>query len=148
MSIDARRLAAYYDASLPTSVTSPGPHIATLTPSTVSVATGQATIMVNGSGFENGSVVEADGAALTTTFVNASRLTAPYTPTAPGTVIFTVRNPDDAESNDAPLTVGALQEEEALSEQSTPEPPEQETPDTPPAEEPPTETPPDETPDA
>jgi len=134
VSIDARRLAAYYDASLPTSVTSPGPHITSLTPSTVSVAAGQTTIMVNGSGFENGSVVEADGTALTTTFVNAGRLTAPYTPTAPGTVNFTVRNIDDAESNDAPLTVGALQEEPAaMSEQTTPEP-EPETPE--PSEEP------------
>jgi hypothetical protein len=64
-------------------------------------------VAVTGTGFENGSKVEANGAALPTTFVSHTRLTANYTPGAAGTVQFTVRNPSGKESNDAPFTVTA-----------------------------------------
>lgn len=66
-----------------------------------------ATVTVTGDGYVSGSTVEADGAALPTTFVDATHLTADITPTTAGTVQFTVRNPDDMESNGMAFAVTA-----------------------------------------
>jgi hypothetical protein len=80
----------------------PDPTISTLAPATGTVGT-QVTVTVTGTNFETGSTVEANQTALPTTFVSATSLTAPYTPTAAGTVQFTVRNPSGKESNDSPF---------------------------------------------
>jgi hypothetical protein len=81
------------------------PHITSITPTGISAAAAATTLTVNGYNFENGSVVEINQAAQTTTFVSASKLTISYDPTAAGPVSFTVRNPNEEESNTVPYTV-------------------------------------------
>jgi hypothetical protein len=104
----------YYEQSYPMAKLLAGgggggadPNITTLVPAT-GVAAALATVQVNGSNFEAGSVVEVDQApATSTTYVSATRLTATFTPAAAGTVQITVRNVNDEESNSAPFTVTA-----------------------------------------
>jgi hypothetical protein len=100
----------YYEQSYPPSLWGGGvvdPDITSLVPATGSAAAGPITVHVHGAGFVAGSVVEADGAALPTTYVSATELTAPFDPAAAGTVMFTVRNPSAKESNSQPFVVGA-----------------------------------------
>jgi len=76
----------------------PQPSITSLSPSPVIV--GNFTLTVNGAGFVNGSTVSFDGAALPTTFVSASRLTATGHAAAPkSSVPVVVTTPDNATSN-------------------------------------------------
>ena len=82
------------------------PNIDSLTPSSGEVGVA-VSVTVAGSNFEDGSVVEAGGTALSTAFVSETELTADFTPDAEGTVNFTVRNPSEKESNDSPFTVTA-----------------------------------------
>jgi uncharacterized protein (TIGR03437 family) len=66
------------------------------------------TITVSGNGFVVGSVVQWDDAALSTTFVNSSQLTAQVEATriaAPGVAFVTARNPDATVSNSRTFTV-------------------------------------------
>jgi hypothetical protein len=117
-------LAGYYDESYPPSLWGggtpgvPDPHIDTLAPSSGSAAAGPITITVTGSNFEAGSVVEVDQAPVTTAFVSATSLTATYDPSTTGTKLFTVRNPNEEESNSVPFTVAAEAEEEQQVEQT------------------------------
>jgi len=60
-------------------VNNPQPVATSMTPSTVSAGTAGFTITVNGSGFVNTSVVQWNGSARATTFVNATQLTAAIT---------------------------------------------------------------------
>lgn len=100
----------YYDTSYPPSILGGvvDPAIASLAPNTGSAAGGAIAVTVHGSRFEAGSVVEIDQVAQPTTFVSATELTVSFDPAAAGTVQFTVRNPNDEESNSVPFTVGAL----------------------------------------
>jgi hypothetical protein len=119
MSDILRQASRYYDQSYPPYLhegTPGGPSITTLSPNTGAIDA-LVTVYVDGTGFVNGSVVEVNGIALTTVFVSATQITADYTPTTAGTKQFTVRNPDDSESNDAvflatdePPTVAAQEE--------------------------------------
>jgi hypothetical protein len=86
---------------------SDGPSITGITPPQLVAGEGYSALVVDGSGFVDGSAVEADGTAMPTSFISATRVSgADYVaPGTPGTVTFTVRNPDDAESNDWPVTV-------------------------------------------
>jgi hypothetical protein len=104
--------AGYYEQSYPPSILTPGPgvadpHIDALAPTTGSAAAGPLTITVTGTKFEAGSVVEVDQLPVTTVFVSATSLTATFDPAAAGVVAFTVRNPNDEESNSVPFTVAA-----------------------------------------
>lgn len=103
--------AGYYDQSYPPSLFGPpalvDPSISALSPSTVSAAAGPLTVQVNGSHFEAGSVIEIDHAGVPTTFVSAARLTTSFDPSVAGTVVFTVRNPNDEESNSVNFVVSA-----------------------------------------
>jgi hypothetical protein len=125
MTDTARRLeelGAYYDASLPPALYA-DPHINSLTPATASAAAGAVTVTVAGYNFEAGSVVEIATAAQPTTYVSPTALTVSYDPAAAGTFFFTVRNPNDEESNSVAFTVAA---EAAADETSTePEPTEE-----------------------
>jgi hypothetical protein len=105
-----RRVTETYDASYPPSVLGggPDPSITTLTPSTVSAAAGPTTITVAGTNFEAASIVEVNQVAQSTTYVSPTSLTISYDPSTVGTVQFTVRNPNDEESNSVPFVVGAL----------------------------------------
>jgi hypothetical protein len=89
----------------------PLPSISSVNPSPV--ATGSFTLTVNGTGFIAGSVVSFDGAALATTVVSSTRLTATgNAPTAKPSVPVAVNTPDSEVSNTfyvdviAPLPVG------------------------------------------
>lgn len=110
-----RRVLDTYDASYPPDILGggPDPSITTLTPSTVSAAAGPTTVTVAGTNFAAGSVVEINQAAQATTFVSATSLTVSYDPSVAGTVQFTVRNPNDEESNSVPFVVGALADTQA-----------------------------------
>ena len=66
------------------------------------------TITVNGSNFQSGAVVTFNGAALTTTFVSSTQVTATVpagTLTIAGTVQVTVSNPGTSASNSLPFTI-------------------------------------------
>jgi len=84
----------------------PDPVLTSLTPNTSSLAAGAVTVTVNGSDFESHAVVEVNDVAVPTTYVSATQLTVNYTPTAVGTVTFSVRQ-DPEESADVPFTVTA-----------------------------------------
>jgi phage tail sheath protein FI len=74
----------------------PAPAISSLSPASVAPASAAFTLTVNGSNFISGSVVDWNGTALTTTFVNASQLTAAVPASdvaAAGTASVTVTNP-------------------------------------------------------
>jgi len=86
----------------------PDPHIASLTPSSGSAAGGAIPVQVDGTDFDAGAVVEIDQVAMPTTFVSSTRLTTSFDPAVAGTVVFTVRNANDEESNSVPFTVATL----------------------------------------
>ena len=90
----------------------PDPHIDTLTPASGSAAAGPIAVQVDGSNFEDGATVEVDQVAVATVYVSATRLTTSFDPTAAGVALFTVRNPNDEESNSVPFTVAALAAED------------------------------------
>jgi hypothetical protein len=102
----------YYDQSWYPGMGSsqPDPDITTLVPATAVAGSGSAAVQVNGANFEATSVVEADGVALSTTYVSATRLTAAYDPVVEGTVQFTVRNASGKESNNSPFVVTAAED--------------------------------------
>lgn len=103
----ADELEAYYSGSVPPALLDP--HIASLTPATVSAAAGATVVTVRGSRFAADSVVEINQAGQATTYVDAGTLTVSYDPTVAGTLMFTVRNPaGEQESNSVPFVVGAL----------------------------------------
>jgi IPT/TIG domain len=85
-----------------------GPRITSSSPESFVIGTVN-NIEVMGSGFVDGSEIELDGSAQSTTFVDSNHLSAVgYTaPATPGTVTITVRNPDDSESNDWSCTITA-----------------------------------------
>ena len=104
-----RRASTIYDGSYPPEVLGiVDPHINSLVPSTVSAAAGATTITVNGTNFEAGSEVEINGAPQVTTYVSPTALTISYDPTVAATVMFTVRNPNEEESNSVAFVVGAI----------------------------------------
>jgi hypothetical protein len=128
-----RRAATYYDASYPPDVLGGGgggprdPHISALTPNTAVEGAGATLVTVDGSAFDADAEVEADGAALATTVVSGTQLTASYDVGAAGVVMFSVRNvATTAESNSVPFTVTAAQE---APEEGETEPPPDDAPD-------------------
>ena len=115
-----RQLSEVYSQSYPPSIhyTPTGPHINSLTPSTMSAAGGAKTITVAGTGFVTGCHVEIDGLQQTTTFVSATSVTISYAPVGAQMVVFTVRNPDTSESNDVLFAVSALSEDALAAQQA------------------------------
>jgi IPT/TIG domain len=85
----------------------PDPHITSLNPNTASAAAGAVTVTVTGTDFVSGSVIEIDHAAAPTTYVSATSLTTSYDPSTVGAKQFTVRNPNEEESNSVAFTVTA-----------------------------------------
>jgi ATP-dependent protease ClpP protease subunit len=81
--------------------------LATLAPTTVSVAGPPVTVTVTGTGFVAGSVILIAGVAVSTTFVNATTLTTSFDPTVVQNVTFKVRQPDGQLSNGLPMIVTA-----------------------------------------
>ena len=84
----------------------PKPSIASVSPG--SFTTGSFTITITGAGFVAGSVVTFDGAALPTTFMSATSLTATGNAPTAKTVSVVVQTPDGDSSNTASVTVTAV----------------------------------------
>ena len=90
----------------------PAPAITTLLPATVVAGSGATTLTINGSNFVSGAVVSFNGTARTTTFVNASQVTAALLAAdvaTAGTFPVTVTNPTPGggTSNSVNFTVNA-----------------------------------------
>lgn len=88
------------------------PHITSLSPSTLPVTASATTITVTGLNFVSGSEIEINHVARATTFVSATSLTTSWDPTVAGTMEFTVRNPNEEESNSVNFIVTAGLEDE------------------------------------
>lgn len=88
------------------------PTITSLAPPS-GVAGVEVAVTVTGANYVAGSTVEVDQVPVPTTFVSATVLTGTFTPAAAGTAQFTVRNPNEEESNSAPFTVTAAADPEA-----------------------------------
>jgi hypothetical protein len=88
-------------------VTSPTPVVSSLSPNTAVVGGAGFTLTVNGSGFATGAVVNFNGAALATTFVNAGQLTATVPASAlaaTGSFPVTVTNPAPSSATSTAVT--------------------------------------------
>src|SRR5208283_340825 len=86
----------------------PVPGVTSLSPTSALVGSSQFTLTVNGSQFNSSSVVQWNGADLTTTFVNANQVTAQVPASdllAAGIFPVTVVNPGGSVSNAATFTV-------------------------------------------
>ncbi len=86
------------------------PSITSLSPNTATAGSAAFTLTVNGANFVSGAVVKWSGAALTTTFVSASKLTAAVPASdvkTAGTYSIKVLNPDGQSSAASPFTVTA-----------------------------------------
>lgn len=98
-------------AALSFTVTNPGPSITQLSPSSVVAGSPDKTVTITGSGFVATSVAKANGAAVMTSYVSPTQLTA-VVPSAyllnPGSVAITVTNPAPGGGTSASrsLTVG------------------------------------------
>ena len=88
-------------------INNPQPVLTSLSPASASAGGAAFTLMVNGSKFVSGAVVSFNGAAKTTTFVNATQVTAAITAAdiaAGGNFNVTVANPAPSVGPSAPLT--------------------------------------------
>jgi hypothetical protein len=93
-----------------TPAASSAPAISSLSPLSAVAGTASFTLTVNGANFVSGAAVEWDGAALSTNFGSATRLTAPVSASlisSIGAASVTVVNPDGATSTAATFTVYA-----------------------------------------
>jgi hypothetical protein len=91
------------------SVLAPAPPVTGISPASVPVGSATTVITINGSGFQSGAVVQLNGGALPTTFVNSGTLQITLDKsklTQPATVSFTVVNPQSTPSNAVILTIG------------------------------------------
>ncbi len=85
-----------WDLAVPLAANNPVPALSSLVPSSTTVGGAAFTLTVNGSNFVAGAVVNWNGAARTTSFVNAGQVTAQITAadiSAQGTASVTVINP-------------------------------------------------------
>jgi nitrite reductase/ring-hydroxylating ferredoxin subunit len=83
-------------ATLTFTVNNPAPVLSSISPSTVTVGSGAFSLAATGSSFVQGSVVQVDGSARTTHFVNSTQITADLLAgddSATGTHTITVFNP-------------------------------------------------------
>ena len=119
----ARFVATYYDASYFPGLGDGGgtappsdPSITVLIPDFAQAGSGPVDVAVKGTNFAEGCQVEVDGAAVPTVYTSATSVTGTYDPTVEGVVQFTVRNPSDAESNNAPFVVNPAAAGEAQAE--------------------------------
>lgn len=89
-------------------ITGPAPTITSLTPSSAPAGSQAVTISIDGTNFLQGAVARFNGNDLSTTFTNATRLTATIPANllaAPASAAITVRNPDNQISNPVSFNV-------------------------------------------
>jgi hypothetical protein len=106
-----------YEESYPPSLwdgSTPDPSITSLAPNTGVAGAGPFSVGVTGARFIPTSVVEADQAAVPTTYVSATQLTAELDPQTAGSLSITVRNGGSGgeESNAVTFTVTAAEDPE------------------------------------
>jgi uncharacterized protein (TIGR03437 family) len=97
-------------SALPFTITAATPSLSSLAPNSATAGGGGLTLTVNGSGFLNGSAVEWNGSPLTTSYVDASRLTASVAAASiasVGTANVVVVNPGGIQSNALTFTIVA-----------------------------------------
>jgi len=91
------------------SVLGAAPTVTAISPASVPVGSGTTVLTISGSGFQSGAVVQLNGGALPTTFVDTGTLQITLDKsnlTQPATVSFTVVNPQSTPSNAVILTIG------------------------------------------
>ena len=91
------------------SVFAAAPPVTGISPTSVPVGSGTTVITISGSGFQQGAMVQLNGAALPTTFVNSGMLQINLDKsnlTQPGTLSLTVLNPQSVPSNPVTFTIG------------------------------------------
>jgi uncharacterized protein (TIGR03437 family) len=91
------------------SVLAPAPPVTAISPTSVPVGSATTVITIKGSGFQQGAMVQLNGAALSTTFVDSNTLQIALDQsnlTQPATLSFTVLNPQSAASNAVTFTIG------------------------------------------
>ena len=96
-------------ASASFTVQNPLPTLTALSPASTVAGSAPLTLTATGSGFVPGSVVALDGAALTTTYVSARSLTAPFPAFATsGAHAVTVKNPSPGGGATSPVTFAVV----------------------------------------
>jgi len=91
------------------SVFAAAPTVTAISPASVPVGSGTIVITISGSGFQQGAMVQLNGAAFLTTFVDSRTLQITLDKsnlTQPGTLSFTVLNPQSVPSNPVTFTIG------------------------------------------
>lgn len=91
-------------------VTAAAPTISSVSPSSITAGGAAFPLTVTGSGFVSGSVVQWNGSGVSTSYVNATQLTASITANliaSPGTANVTVLNPGVGTSSAVPFVVNA-----------------------------------------
>ena len=91
------------NASATVTLLNPTPILSNVSPSTVNG--GSFTLAITGSNFVNGAQVALSGAALTTTFVSSTQLTATGSQTTSGTYSVTVTNPNPGASTSSAINL-------------------------------------------
>jgi uncharacterized protein (TIGR03437 family) len=90
-------------------VLGPAPTVTSVLPASVPVGSDTTVLTISGSGFQQGAVVQLNGGAFSTTFVDSSTLQFTMDKsnlTQPATLPFTVVNPQSAPSNTVTFTIG------------------------------------------
>ena len=91
------------------SVLAPAPTVTSISPASVPVGSDTTGLTISGSGFQQGAVVQLNGAAFVTTFVDSGTLQITLDKsnlTQPATLPFTVVNPQSAASNPVTFVIG------------------------------------------
>ena len=91
------------------SVLAPAPPVTGISPASVPVGSPTTVITISGSGFQQGAMVQLNGAALSTTFVGSNTLQITLDQSnlmQPATLSFRVLNPQSAASNAVTFTIG------------------------------------------
>ena len=83
------------------------PHISSISPATLAAPAAATVMTVTGTNFVSGATIDIDQVAVATTFVSATSLTTSWDPTVAKAYVFTVRNPNEEESNSFSYTVTA-----------------------------------------
>jgi uncharacterized protein (TIGR03437 family) len=90
-------------------VLAPAPTVTGISPASVPVGSDKTVITISGSGFQQGAVVQLNGTAFPTTFIDGGALQITLDKsnlTQPATLPFTVVNPQSAPSNPVTFTIG------------------------------------------
>jgi uncharacterized protein (TIGR03437 family) len=97
------------DVQVNLTVLAPAPLVTGISPASIPIGSATTVITISGSGFQQGAVVQLNGATFPTTFVDSGTLQITLDKsnlTQPATLAFTVLNPQSAPSNPVTFTIG------------------------------------------